>query len=55
MPTYIYKAVDKNGKYVKAKITAESEAEVEKIISQEGKTLISIQEAEGGRNLARKR
>lgn len=45
MPTYIYKAVDKNGKYVKAKITAESEAEVEKILSQEGKTLISIQEA----------
>lgn len=44
MPTYIYKAVDKTGKYIKGKIIAETEAEVEKAVSKAGRTLISVQE-----------
>lgn len=44
MPTYKYKAIDSNGKYVKGKINADSELEVEKILSQQNQTLISVQE-----------
>ncbi len=44
MPTYKYKAVDTNGKYVRGKITADSELEVERLLSQQNQTLISIQE-----------
>jgi len=45
MANYIYKAVDSKGKYVKGKIKADSESEVERIISESGKTLVSVQEA----------
>ncbi|MCD6080457.1 MAG: type II secretion system F family protein [Candidatus Omnitrophica bacterium] len=45
MPTYKYKAVDSDGKYVRGKITADSELEVERLLSQQNRTLISIQEA----------
>ncbi|MDP8216972.1 MAG: type II secretion system F family protein [Candidatus Kaelpia imicola] len=45
MPTYIYKAIDANGKYSKGKLKVSSESEVESIISQQGRTLISVQEA----------
>ncbi len=45
MPTYIYKAIDANGKYTKGKLKVSSESEVETMLSQQGQTLISVQEA----------
>ncbi|MDP8253573.1 MAG: type II secretion system F family protein [Candidatus Kaelpia aquatica] len=45
MPTYTYKAIDANGKYFKGKLKVSSESEVEGVLSQQGQTLISVQEA----------
>lgn len=44
MPTYKYKAVDSDGKYTKGKITADSELEVELLLSQQNQTLVSLRE-----------
>ncbi len=45
MAIYIYKSVDANGKYYKGKLKVSSESEVESLLSQQGQTLISVQEA----------
>lgn len=55
MPTYKYKAVDPNGKYIRGKISADSELEVERLLSQQNRTLISIQEVGRKKRLPRPR
>ncbi|MDP8234341.1 MAG: type II secretion system F family protein [Candidatus Saelkia tenebricola] len=44
MPKYAYKAVDSNGKYIKGKVTADTEKEVERIVTESGQTLVSVHE-----------
>jgi type IV pilus assembly protein PilC len=45
MATYIYKSVDSSGKYHKGKIKVASESELESLLSEQGQTLISVEEA----------
>jgi len=45
MATYIYKSVDSSSKYHKGKIKVASESELESLLSEQGQTLISVEEA----------